>query len=152
MIRKARISDIKTIQEIINSYAKKGDLLPRSINELYENMRDFLIYEEEGEIIGITALHITWYDLAEVRSLVVKKKGLKGIGTSLIKECIKEAEEIGIVKVFTLTRAVGFFKKIGFKEIDKSLLPQKIWSDCIKCIKFPECDEKALIYDIAIQT
>jgi len=150
-IRKAKISDIKTVHKLINEFAKKGEMLPRSLNELYEKIRDFFIAEENGEIKGVCALHILWEDLAEIRSLVVKKEAQKqGVGTLLIKKCLNEAKQFGIKRVFVLTYIPDFFKKFGFKEIDKSKLPQKIWSDCIKCPKFPECDEVALIYDFKV--
>ncbi|MEN2994714.1 MAG: N-acetyltransferase [Thermodesulfovibrio sp.] len=148
-IRKATVSDVKSIHKLINEFAKKGEMLPRSLNELYENIRDFLIAEENGEIKGVCALHILWEDLAEIRSLAVKKDSQKkGIGTLLVKKSLNEAKKLGIKRVFVLTYIPEFFKKIGFKNFDKSKLPQKIWGDCIRCPKFPECDEVALIYEI----
>lgn len=146
-IRKAKIQDIKKIQKLINEFAKKGEMLPRSLNELYENIRDFFVAEEGNEIKGVCALHILWEDLAEVRSLVVKRDyQKKGIGSDLVKKCLSEAKSFGVKNVFVLTYIPDFFKRLGFTEIDKSKLPQKIWGDCIKCPKFPECDEVALIY------
>lgn len=146
-IRKAKIQDIKKIQKLINEFAKKGEMLPRSLNELYENIRDFFVAEEGNEIKGVCALHILWEDLAEVRSLVVKRDyQKKGIGSDLVKKCLREAKSFGVKNVFVLTYIPDFFKRLGFTEIDKSKLPQKIWGDCIKCPKFPECDEVALIY------
>lgn len=148
-VRKALVSDIKLIHRLINEFAKKGEMLPRSLNELYENIRDFFVAEENNEIKGVCALHILWEDLAEVRSLAVKKDSQKkGIGSLLVKRCLNEAKKLGIKKVFVLTYIPEFFKKIGFKELDKSKLPQKIWGDCIRCPKFPECDEVALIYEL----
>lgn len=146
-IRKAKIQDIKKIHKLINEFAKKGEMLPRSLNELYENIRDFFVAEEGNEIKGVCALHILWEDLAEVRSLVVKRDyQKKGIGSDLVKKCLREAKSFGVKNVFVLTYIPDFFKRLGFTEIDKSKLPQKIWGDCIKCPKFPECDEVALIY------
>lgn len=147
-VRKATVSDIKLIHKLINDFAKKGEMLPRSLNELYENIRDFLIAEHNNEIKGVCALHILWEDLAEIRSLAVKKESQKkGIGSLLVKKCLHEAKKLGVNKVFVLTYIPEFFKKTGFKELDKSKLPQKIWGDCIRCPKFPECDEVALIYE-----
>ncbi|WP_353684781.1 N-acetyltransferase [Thermodesulfovibrio sp. 3907-1M] len=147
-VRKALVSDIKSIHRLINEFAKKGEMLPRSLNELYENIRDFFIAEENNEIKGVCALHILWEDLAEIRSLAVKKDSQKkGIGSLLVKKSLNEAKKFGIKRVFVLTYIPDFFKKIGFKELDKSKLPQKIWGDCIRCPKFPECDEVALIYE-----
>ena len=125
-IRKAIVSDAEKIQFLINEYAKQGLMLPRSINSIYENIRDFWVYEENGEIVGVCALTIFWSDLAEIRSLAVDKNYVRrGIGSALVKKAIEEAREIGIKKVFTLTYQVDFFKKLGFKEIDKNTLPQK---------------------------
>ncbi len=145
-IKKAKIADIKQIHKIINEFAKKEAMLARSLNELYEGVRDFVIYEDDGIIKGVCALRILWEDLAEIRSLAVKEEYRKvGIGSSLVKECLKEAKKLGIKKVFALTYQPEFFKKLGFKDIDKNKLPQKIWGDCLKCPKFPECDEYAII-------
>lgn len=149
MIRKAKIADIKHIHRLINEFAKKEEMLPRALNDLYENIRDFFIYEGQGIIKGVCALHILWEDLAEIRSLVVKEEYQKiGIGKNLIKRCIKEAKELGIKKVFALTYQPDFFKKLGFIEIDKTRLPHKIWGECVKCHKFPECDEYAVIIEL----
>lgn len=146
-IRKAKIADIRDIQKLVNEFAKKEEMIPRSINELYENIRDFVVSEEGGKIYGACALHVLWEDLAEVRSLAVRKESQrKGIGKKMVKRCLDEAKALGVKRVFALTYRPLFFKKLGFVDIDKSDLPQKIWGDCIRCPKFPECDEFALIY------
>jgi amino-acid N-acetyltransferase len=145
-IRKARVPDLKTAHKLINDFAKKEEMLPRSLNELYEHMRDLFVLEEDGQIQGVCALHILWDDLAEIRSLVVSKhlQG-KGIGRKLVKRCLSEAKSLGIRRVFVLTYQPALFRNLGFQDIDKSELPQKIWGDCVRCPKFPECDEHALI-------
>ncbi|MCL0035397.1 N-acetyltransferase [Thermodesulfovibrionales bacterium] len=148
-IRRAMVSDIKQIHKLINEFAKKEEMLPRALNELYEGMRDFFIYEEDEIIKGICALRILWEDLAEIRSLAVREECQRsGIGINLVKRCIEEAMELGVYKVFALTYQPEFFKKIGFSEIDKTRLPQKIWGDCLKCPKFPKCDEQAVIMEV----
>lgn len=140
--------DAGAIKEIVNYYASKGVLLPRSLNDIYESIRDFFVYEDEGEILGVCALHFNWEDLAEIRSLAIKEGSARGgIGTFLAKECLKEADSFHVKRVYALTYKPEFFKKIGFREIDKAELPQKVWRDCIKCIKFPDCDETAVIYE-----
>jgi len=145
-IKKANIADVKKIHEFVNYFAKKEAMLPRALNELYEGVRDFIIYDDKGTIKGVCALRIMWEDLAEIRSLAVREADqLHGIGKSLVRKCLREAGELGIKKVFALTYQPEFFKKMGFKEIDKSKLPQKIWGDCLKCHKFPDCDEHAVI-------
>jgi len=149
MIRKAKIEDVKQIQELINSFAKNDLMLPRSLNELYENLRDFWVYQENRQIIGCVALHISWEDLAEIKSLAVKKnRQHKGMGGKLITICINEAKELGIKKIFALTFRPDFFKKFGFKRTKHANLPHKIWAECIKCHKFPNCQEVALVRKI----
>ncbi|MEW6738697.1 MAG: N-acetyltransferase [Nitrospirota bacterium] len=145
-IRKAKITDIKHIHKFVNEFAKKEEMLPRALNDLYEGIRDFFVYEDQGIIKGVCALHILWEDLAEIRSLAVKEEYRRaGIGKNLVKRCLKDAKELGIKRVFALTYQPEFFKNIGFSEIDKAKLPHKIWGDCLKCPKFPECDERAVI-------
>ena len=146
MIRKARIEDIKQIQNLINSFAKQDLMLPRSLNELYENLRDFWAVEENKKIIGCCALHISWDDLAEIKSLAVKKNmQKKGIGSQLITTCINEARQLGVKKIFVLTYKPEYFRKAGFRRIKHSNLPHKIWAECINCHKFPNCQEIALV-------
>lgn len=143
------MSDVRQIHKFINEFAKRENMLPRSLNELYENIRDFFVFEDNSVIKGVCALHVLWEDLAEIRSLAVKKEYQKqGIGKNLINKCLQDAKNLGIKRVFTLTYVPDFFKKLGFIEIDKTKLPHKIWGDCIRCPKFPECDEYALIKDL----
>jgi amino-acid N-acetyltransferase len=149
MIRKAGIKDIRQMHSIINMSASKGEMLPRSLGELYDNMRDYFVYEDGGTLVGMGALHICWEDLAEIRSLCVADsfRG-KGVGRTLVNACLDEARSFSIKRIFLLTYQELFFKKCGFQIADKKELPQKIWSDCIKCPKFPECDEIAMIMRI----
>lgn len=149
LIKKAKVSHVKQIHRFINDFAKKEIMLARSLNELYESIREFFIYEEDGVIKGICSLKIVWEDLAEIRSLAVREECQgKGVGKALVKKCLKDAKMLGIKRVFALTYHPEFFKKLGFKEIDKNRLPHKIWGDCLKCPKFPECDEYAVILHI----
>lgn len=151
MIRKARMGDVKAIQKLVAEYAKKGDMLPRSLSEIYENLRDYFVFTEDGgEIAGSAAIHIMWEDLAEVRSVAVREDRMRrGVGTRLVEACISEAIVLGITRVFALTYRPEFFEKLGFFRVDKSELPQKIWTDCLKCSKFPDCDEVALLADLS---
>lgn len=151
MIRKARMGDVKAIQKLISDYARKGDMLPRSLSEIYENLRDYFVCVEDGEgIVGSAAIHIMWEDLAEVRSVAVRDDRMgRGVGTQLVEACISEAIVLGIGRVFALTYKPGFFEKMGFAQVDKAELPQKIWTDCLKCSKFPDCDEVALVADLS---
>jgi amino-acid N-acetyltransferase len=151
MIRHARIPDARAIHQLLLDYAQDGQLLGRSLADIYENIRDFYVYEEEGLILGVGALVICWEDLAEVRSLAVAsgQQG-KGIGRIIVETCLQEAVELGLKRVFALTYQPEFFKKLGFFDIEKSELPQKIWGDCLKCVKFPDCDEFALAIDLPV--
>lgn len=145
MIRKAILKDARQIHKLLLTYAKDGLVLPRSLMEIFEAIRDFYVFVEEDRVLGAAALNICWEDLAEVRSLVVHADcGGRGIGRQLVEACVNEARQLGIGRVFALTYQQVFFEKLGFTVIEKSELPQKIWGDCIKCAKFPECDEIAL--------
>jgi len=149
MIRPARIPDARIIHQLLLTYAKEGQLLGRSLAAIYDSIRDFYVYEEDGTILGIGALAICWEDLAEVRSLaVVPGQHGKGIGRKIVERCLQEAKDLGLQRVFALTYQPEFFQKLGFAEIDKAQLPQKVWGDCINCVKFPDCDEFALAINI----
>ena len=149
MIRKATIEDIKAMQELINFYAKQDRMLPRSLNELYENIRDFFVYEEAGKILGCCSLHIAWENLAEVKSLAVSEASQKkGIGAMLVKQALEDAKKLKVKRVFALTYVPEFFGKFGFNVIDKKELPHKIWSECIKCVYFTGCKEIAMMKEI----
>jgi amino-acid N-acetyltransferase len=147
MIRKAVLGDVKTIHRLIAEQAESGNILPRAISELYSQIRDFSVYvkDESTEIIGCGALHIVWEDLAEIRSLaVVTDFQRKGIGSEIIQALLEEAREMQIRRVFVLTDRVDLFERHSFELMDKGALPHKIWADCIRCTKFPECNEVAL--------
>jgi len=149
MIRKARISDVKDIQKLLTSFANRGEMLSRSLSELYEALRDFYIFEEDGRVLGTSALHIVWEDLAEVRSVAVAEEaGRRGIGSQVVGACLEEGRALGLKRIFCLTYKPDFFAKFGFRVVDKSELPHKVWGDCIKCVKFPDCDEIAMILDL----
>ena len=146
MIRRATIKDVKTIQSMLEYYANKGLLLPRSLSDLYDNLRDFMVFQKESSIGGVSALHVCWEDLGEIRSLAVLPPHTKqGIGRQLVNDCEAEAIKLGLKKVFTLTYQESFFAGLGYQTIDKNQLPHKIWGDCLKCAKFPDCDEIAMI-------
>lgn len=141
--------DLTTIHKLVNDYARKEAMLPRSMQELYEHVRDFTVLEDKGKIQGVCALHVLWEDLAEIRSLALAKKYHNtGIGRKLIQRCVSEAKSMGLKRVFVLTYQPGLFQNIGFEYIDKTELPQKIWGDCVKCPKFPDCDETSLIRNL----
>jgi len=150
MIRPATVNDINTIQKTLEYYADKGLLLPRSLNDLYDNLRDFMVLQEEDEILGVGSLHVCWEDLGEIRSLAVLPAHTRqGIGCRLVEVCENEARKLGLKRVFTLTYQEKFFAGLGYRTIDKGELPHKVWGECLKCIKFPNCDEIAMIKNLS---
>jgi amino-acid N-acetyltransferase len=151
-LRKASIQDVSAIHGLLMSNSQKGLLLPRSYNDLYSHLRDFLVLENTGEnrVIGCCALGITWKNLAEIRSLVVGESVRRqGWGRRLVEASLSEALTLGIYRVFTLTYQVPFFTENGFQEVDKEQLPQKVWAECLHCPKYPDCcDEVAMLHEL----
>lgn len=146
MIRKARVSDVVAMKQLISTYSKQELMLARSLSEMYETIRDYYVYEVRGEVVGCCALHVVWEDLAEILALAVKPECVrKGGGTKLVSACLEDAEGLGMKEVFALTYVPGFFENLGFKIVDKNSLPRKIWSGCLKCPKFPDCNEIAVV-------
>ena len=146
---KARIADILQIQKLVNHFAAKGEMLPRALSELYENVRDFYVVRSGEEVIGCAALHVFWLDLAEIRGVaVVEEMHNQGVGAVIVEACVDEARNLGINTIFCLTYRPGFFERFGFYQVDKKELPHKIWAECLRCPKFPDCDEIALIYPL----
>lgn len=147
--RQATFSDVEEIYNLIAGYASQGIMLPKPHNILYETIREFIVAEEisEKKIVGAGALHLTWNELAEVRSMAVHSDYKRhGIGAEIVKKLLEEGKEVGVKKFFTLTYTPSFFQSLGFKTTTKESLPHKIWKECIECPKFPNCDEVALIY------
>jgi amino-acid N-acetyltransferase len=152
MIRKATVADVEAIHRILKEHADRGELLPRALSDLYDDLRDFTLFQDEdsGPIIGVCALHVCWEDLAEIRSLAVSEQHQGGgIGSELVAAALAEARDLGIRRVFTLTYQPDFFDKYGFKIVEKAALPQKVWTECIKCVKFPDCDEVAMLKQLS---
>lgn len=146
MIRPATIHDVPRIEEIINSHAGLGKMLFKSYAQLYEDLRDFGVYEEDGQVVGCVALTILWADLAEVRSLAVDEEHIgRGIGRRLVEWSVDEGRRLGIRRLMALTYEQAFFEKLGFDVVAKETLPLKVWSDCIRCPKRDGCDEIAVV-------
>ncbi|MBI5493313.1 MAG: N-acetyltransferase [Deltaproteobacteria bacterium] len=149
MVRKAVLNDAASIYEIVESFSKKGLMLHRPLNDIHDSIRDFFVCEADGGIIGAAALHISSEDMGEIRSLAVREGHTrKGFGTKLVTACLDEARGLGLKKVFALTYKPGFFQKLNFRIVNKEVLPHKIWGDCIRCIKFPNCDENAVLIEL----
>jgi amino-acid N-acetyltransferase len=149
-LRKARIPDVKAIHGLLMNSAGMGLLLPRSLSDLYKHLRDFAVLADRDAeaVYGCCALSITWEDIAEIRSLAIaeEERG-RGWGKRLAESCMSEAVTLGLFRVFTLTYRVDFFARLGFKVVEKEVLPQKVWADCLNCPKFPGCDETAMLIE-----
>lgn len=149
MFRKAVHSDIDAILKLINLHAEKGQMLFRTRQEINQNIDSFLVMERNGELFATCSLKVGWDRLLEIRSLAVHPGYYRrGLGTALVRECIVEAKNMDVEKVFVLTYAIPLFAKLGFEVIDKGALPLKIWSDCHGCQKRDYCDETAMILDL----
>ncbi len=150
-MEKAKITDVPQIHQLINYFADKGEMLPRPLSEIYENIRDYFVVRQGEQVIACGALHVSWADLAELKSLAVAEDSQnQGIGAQLVEACLDEARGIGIPTIFCLTYQPDFFKKFGFSQRDKMELPRKVWTECYRCPKFPNCDEVALICSLEI--
>ena len=151
-IEKAKIQDVPQMHKLINQFADRGDMLPRPLSELYETVRDFFVIRRGEQVSACAALHVCWSDVAEIRSVAVTEGSQKqGLGDLLIEACLQEAGALGMDNVFCFTYKPDFFKHHGFVVIDKMELPRKVWTDCLRCPKFPNCDEVALIYHLEVQ-
>jgi amino-acid N-acetyltransferase len=150
-IRPARLQDVPQIHALLMHWADKKLLLPRPLSELYENVRDFIVCEADmGGLVGCAALHIDTDKIAELKALAVAgAMHGKGVGRRLVEACCDEAVKIGLERVFCLTYQVDFFTKLGFSKVDRSRLPDKVWSECIRCHRFLDCDEIAMWRKVA---
>lgn len=149
IFRKAKFSDVEDILKLINDYAEQGLMLPRARNTLYEGLREFILAEEDGKVVGIAALHLVWEELGEIRALAVHPSKVKsGVGSKIVELLTEEAKELGVKTLFALTYQPGFFAKLNFKEVPKESVPHKMWKECINCPKFPNCDEIAMVKEL----
>lgn len=149
IVRAAAITDVPQIHELLDNYARMGNVLPRPFNELYRHLRDFFVVEIDGKIAACAALEIFTENLGEVRSLVVAQEYLKhGFGRQLVERILDEARAIGLKRIMALTYVPEFFHKLGFVTVNKNTLPEKVWGICVKCYKFNNCDEEAVVKDL----
>ena len=144
------MDDVPTVHGLINEFAEQGEMLFRAPAELYEHLRDFHVCEREGRIVGCCALEIMWRDLAEIKSLCVSPSHQgQGIGQRLVTAALAEADRLGLLRVFALTRSQEFFEQLGFAVVDRDALPHKIWDDCLRCPRRDDCDEIAVMRSLA---
>ena len=147
---RATIGDVDAIHELVNFWAARGDMLPRTKGETYENLRDFFVVREAGGVVACGALHIVWADIAEVKSLAVRENRQGGgHGARIVRACVEEGRQLGLERLFALTYRPGFFERLGFVQADVMELPRKVWNECYRCPKFPGCNEIAMTLDLA---
>jgi amino-acid N-acetyltransferase len=149
VVRKARLSDVEAIHQLINSFASQGVMLPKTLLQLYENIRDYTVASDASGFGGCGSLHIYWENLAEIRALAVAPEtSHRGIGTLLVKALIEEARSLGISRVFLFTYVPDFFSRFGFAKTEHSSMPLKVFNECFQCPKFNTCDEIAMVMDL----
>ena len=150
-VEKARIGDVTQMHRLINYFAGKEEMLPRPLSELYENIRDYFVVRDGDKVVGCAALHVSWEDTAEIRSVaVVDESQRQGVGVELVEACLAESRELGIATIFCLTYKPEFFERFSFSQVDKMELPRKVWTECYHCPKFPNCDEVAMICRLGV--
>jgi amino-acid N-acetyltransferase len=144
---RASIADAQSICDLVNTFARKGEMLPRTMSEVYQNLRDFYVIRDDASgLLACGALHILWEDLAEVKSLAVREDQQgRGLGARIVHACLEEARDLGLQTLFALTYRPGFFEKLGFTQADVMTLPRKVWGECYRCPKFPGCNEIAMV-------
>ena len=148
-VERATPVDAREICDLINLWASRGQMLPRTLGETYENIRDFFVVREAGRLVGCAALHITWSDLAELKSLAVdEERQSAGYGRALAEACVAEGRALGLQRLFALTYRPGFFERLGWEQADVMSLPRKVWNECYRCPKFPGCEEIAMVLDL----
>ena len=149
-IRKALIKDVEEIFSLAGQPGREGIILPLTRLDIYSRLRDYFVWlDDEGRVQGLCGMHVSWGTLGEVRSLLVAEEHRgKGIGRELVRLCLEEGRALGLDQAFALTYRPDYFGHLGFREVDKSTLPQKIWMDCVHCVKFPQCDEVAMMLDL----
>ena len=146
-VEKAKVENIPAMKALIDDFAKRNLMLSRSLNYMYQNVRDYFVcLDDDGKIVGCVSLHVVWQDLAEVKSLAVDEHcQKKGVGRILVDAALDDARALRVPKVFCLTYVPGFFEKMGFRRIERAELPHSVWAECVNCVKFPDCDEIAMI-------
>ena len=148
-IQRAQLSDVPKIHQLITYFANQDEMLHRPLSELYENIRDYYVIRVGDEIIGCSALHVVWSDLAEIKAVAVREDHQsQGLGKQLIHHCMEEAKSMGLSSVFVLVLKTGYYEQLGFRQVDVMTLPRKVWGECLRCPKFPHCNEVAMVYNL----
>jgi len=148
MIRRPRVQDVPTLVAIINARAARGEILPRSHNHVYQNIRDFLLAEQGGEVVACGALHVLWSDLGEIRALASVPSAPAHIEENVVRALLEEGRRLGLARAFAFTYFPEFFLRLGFCQVPRESLPRIAWRECIDCVKFPACDETTVCIDL----
>ncbi len=148
-VRPARVDDVPQIHALIKTHAERGKMIQRLMDELYANVREFVVCAIDGRVVGCAAVHIFWSDLAELKCLAVHDdyQG-HGIGRGMCEACVEDMRRLGVRRLFTLTSAPAFFERVGYCKVDKDSLPRFIWGECVRCPSFPVCNEDALVMEV----
>ena len=148
-IEPATLRDMDSVHELVTSFANRNEMLHRPLSELYENFRDYFVVKDEGRVVACGSVHVVWNDLAEIKAVGVREEyQSQGWGKRMIAQCMEAAREMGIATVFVLTHKTGYYDQLGFEEINVTSLPRKVWGECLRCPKFPNCNEIAMVYHL----
>lgn len=148
-VRKATVDDVDRILQLVNYYANKGMMLPKTAFKVYKNLQNYFVVEDGKKVLACAALIVLWNDLAEICSLAVDEQHMgRGIGKKLVHKCIEEAKKLNVPQLIVLTYQDGFFKKMGFRFVDKDSFPRKLMWECLECPKLEQCDEQAYLIDL----
>ena len=150
-IKQASLEDVPGIAALVDRFARSGEILPRRIEDIYQTVREWVVAEEDGQVVGCASLVVLWADMAEVRSLVVVPEAQgQGVGRRLMAALLVQAAHMELPQVIALTRKPGFFVKLGFRTVPRESLPRKMWKDCVHCTKFVGCDEVAMVRPVYV--
>jgi amino-acid N-acetyltransferase len=148
-VRPATTADVPAMHALIKTHAERGKMVLRPLDELYTNLRTYVVAELDGKVVGCASTHIFWSDLAELKGLAVDDayQG-RGVGAALCQACYEDMQRLGVKHLFALTNATQFFEKLGYQRIAKERLPRFIWGECVRCPSFPVCNEEAVIREV----
>ncbi|MCG3775632.1 MAG: Amino-acid acetyltransferase [Nitrospira sp.] len=148
-IELAQLKDVPKIHQLISYFADRNEMLHRPLSELYENLRDFYVIRQGDDIIACASLHVVWSDLAEIKAVAVREDfQSQGLGKQLIHHCMEAGKEMGLKSVFVLVIKTAYYEQLGFQQVDVMALPRKVWGECLRCPKFPSCNEVAMVYHL----
>ena len=145
-LRKANVQDVPDVTALIN---RDQTILPRSQHYVFDNLRDFVVAEEDGQIVGCASLHVLWENIAEIRAMTVasQKQG-NGLYRELVDRLLEDGKAVGVPQVVALTQNPQLLIDFGFRMVGRNDVPQIVWKECISCVHFPDCQEKPVLFDL----